>query len=303
MKRFLKWAAILVGSFSLFLIILVGSFLGWLKWSGERDWKRAEAELRAKGEKLTFVELVSPMPPESENFFADPLWMEYADLVREKNAYGIEAWKTRLASDRFQLQKWQYVPLTNEEKSRVAKLMPKGRKIESREEAVSQTRTKLLQEKNPQKQKDMAVMFLDLIAPADPVFTKIKLLSQRPAAQFPIRYELGPSAPTSYITAIMSLSRNISIKALSELILARNEDAAADTFLLLRLTSILKNEPLLISFLVRTSTVMQALEPLNEGILRHAWNETALCSFQEQLGQISLSDGLILGFRGERAFF
>ena len=55
MKSFLKWAAIVVGSLILLLVVVVGIFLGWLRWSGKRDWQRAEAELRAKGEKLTFA--------------------------------------------------------------------------------------------------------------------------------------------------------------------------------------------------------------------------------------------------------
>jgi hypothetical protein len=63
MKRFLKWAARSIGSLILLLILVVGLFLCWLRWSGAREWKQAEAELRAKGEKLTFAELVPPMPP------------------------------------------------------------------------------------------------------------------------------------------------------------------------------------------------------------------------------------------------
>ena len=81
MKHFLKWTALVVSVLILIVISIVGVFLGWLQWSGERDWKRAEAELRAKGEKLTFAELVSPMPSLNENFFGDPVWAELSDLL------------------------------------------------------------------------------------------------------------------------------------------------------------------------------------------------------------------------------
>ena len=114
MKRFFKWAAIGLGSLILILILLVGVFLGWLTWSGERDWKRAEAELRAKDEKLTFAELVPPMPPDSENFFADPLWAGYSDLVRtnSRGCDGVErqTMTLKVPADQLPIRLWQKVP-------------------------------------------------------------------------------------------------------------------------------------------------------------------------------------------------
>jgi len=303
MKRFFKWAAIILGALILFLILAVGLFIGWLRWSGEREWKQAEAELRAKGEKLTIAELVPPTPPDSENFFADPLWAEYADLVLKKNEKGIDEWGPRLASEQFQLNKWQSVPLTPEEKDRLSKLKLNGFGIKTRMEAFSLLRSALQQEKDPQKQKETAALYLNVMTPAEPVLTRIAKLSERPRAQFPIRYDLGLQAPLSQITATLSLSQIISRKAFSELILENNSDAANDTLTLLRLTTLEKNSPLLISFLVRAATVALALQPINEGILRHAWTEADLVSFQGLLRDLNLQDDSLLALKGERTFY
>lgn len=51
---------------------------------GSREWEQTTIELRAKGEKLTFKELVTAPPPDNENFFADPMWHQMYDFVSVK---------------------------------------------------------------------------------------------------------------------------------------------------------------------------------------------------------------------------
>jgi len=287
---------------AVFLIILASGVL-WLKWSGERDWKQAEAELRAKGEKLTFAELVPPMPPESENFFADPLWAEYADLVQKKNEIGKEWLEPRLPREKRQLEKWLFVPLSSAEKNQLHQLIPTKSNVNLRMEAFSFLRTQIPPEKNSRHQKETAALFLDIISPVQPVLARIAKLSERPMAQFPIRYDLGPLAPLYQLTPLIQISQILGKEALSELILGKNREAAADTLTLLRLNSILKNEPLMISYLVRNSFVMLALPPINEGILHHSWTESNLGIFQGQLGQIHLQKDLLFALRCDRAHF
>jgi hypothetical protein len=243
------------------------------------------------------------MPPDKDNFFADPLWTEYADLAQKKNSQG-EDWKPRVPRDQWQINRWESVPLTPEEKDRLSKLMLGEKEIKNRKKAFSIVlRTKLDQEKNPQKQKELIALFHDIIAPVQPVLIRIAKLSERPQAQFPIRYDLGLEAPIPHVTSILRFSQILSSQTLSELILGKTKEAAADTLTLLRLCSTLKNEPLLISELVRISTVAISLEAINKGILRHAWTEADLSSFQGQLGKLHLQKDLLFAFRGERAGF
>ncbi len=303
MKRLLKWISLIVGVLIVLIFLFVATLMAWLKWSGEQEWKQAQAELRAKGEKLTFAELVPPPPPESGNFFADPLWAEYADLVRKKNEQGIESWEPRLPGEKRQLEQWKYVPLTPEETDRFHALMPKEKLPEDRNCAFGAIRMQIRQEKDPQKQKEEASLLLDILSPAQPVLNRIAKLSERPGAQFPIRYDLGASAPLPQINAILYLSQILERKVFSELILGRNSEAAADTLTLLRLGFIQKDDPLLISYLVHASTVSQALQAVNEGILRHAWTESNLIGFQDKLVRMNLAENFLFALKGERAFF
>ena len=192
MKRFFKWAGVVVGSLILLLLVAAGSFIGWLKWSGERDWNRAEAELRAKGEKLTFAELVPPMPPDSENFFADPLWAGYSDLVRT-NSRGCEGAERqtmalKVPAAQLPIRIWQKVSLSAQESDQLAQL--KISKPSDRSSAYSALRSAIPYEKNPDRKREEATAMLQILTPANETLSRIAELARRPQAQFPLHYNL-----------------------------------------------------------------------------------------------------------------
>jgi hypothetical protein len=314
MKRFLKWAAIVVGLLILLTTVAIGSFLGWLKLSGERDWKQAEAELRAKGEKLTFAELLPRMPPENENFFGDPLWAGYSDLVRT-NRHGCDGKERqvldiRIPSDQQPIRLWQKVPLSAQEVDALAWITGKSsaKGTPNRVSAYSELRWQLRSEKNAQRKKDLAASMLQILLPADEMITQITELSKRPQAQFPLRYDLinrEGSIPNqlSQQTEILHLSQTLMLRATSELLLHKNVEAATDVETMLKLSFIQQNEPLLISLLVRVSTTSVALQLLDQGIADHVWTSGQLCLYQSLLEKIDLPRNLLFALRGERVFF
>jgi hypothetical protein len=314
MKRFLKWASIVIGSLLLLMILFVGSFIGWLKWSGERDWKRAEAELRAKGEKLTFAELVPQIPPASDNFFADPLWAGYSDLVRT-NRLGSDGVKRqvleiRVPSDQQPTRLWQKVPLSSQESDALLRLTGKAvsKATPDRVSAYGNLRSRLRSEKNADKKKELAALSLQILSPADEMLARIADLTKRPQAQFPLRYDLINQE--GYIpnelpqqTEILLLSQMLMLRATSELLLGKNAEAAADAETLLRLSFIQQNEPLLMALLVRVSTTTQALQVLDQGLAGHTWTAGQLTLYQSLLEKIDLPGNLLFVLRGERIYF
>jgi len=309
MKRFLKWAVIVVGSLILLLLLTVGSFLGWLKWSGERDWKRAEAELRAKGEKLTFAELVPPMPPDSENFFADPLWAGYSDLVRtnSRGCDGVErqTMTLKVPADHLPIRRWQMVPLTAQESDQLAQL--KISKPRDRSSAYSALRSTIPYEKNADRKREEATAMLQILTPANETLSRIAELARRPQAQFPLHYNLlatEGSIPELFAetTENLVLSQLFLNRASCELILGNSAAAATDTETLLRLSFTQQNEPMLISLLVRVSTTGLALRVLDQGLADHVWTGDQIALYQGLLEKIDLPKGLLFVLRGERIY-
>lgn len=310
MKRFLKWISIVVGTLILLLILIVGAFLGWLQWSGERDWKQAEAELRAKGEKLTFTELVPPMPPDSENFFADPLWVGYSDLTRT-NRVGCDGaphqvLDLKIPANQLPIRLWQKVPLTAQESDQLARL--KISKPSDRISAYNSLKYLIPGEKDAEKKKAEAETMLQILTPANATLSRIAELARRPQAQFPLHYNLiatEGSIPNllAEATENLALSQLFMNRATSELLLGNNVAAAADTETLLRLSFTQQSEPLLISLLVRISTTALALKVLDQGLTDHVWTADQLALYQELLWKIDLPKDLLFVLRGERIYF
>ena len=309
MKRFFKWAAIGLGSLILILILLVGVFLGWLTWSGERDWKRAEAELRAKDEKLTFAELVPPMPPDSENFFADPLWAGYSDLVRtnSRGCDGVErqTMTLKVPADQLPIRLWQKVPLTAQESHQLVQLTIS--KPSDRSSAYGTLKSIFPSEKNADRKREEAKALLQILTPANETLSRIAELARRPQAQFPLHYNLiatEGSIPEllAETTENLVLSQLFLNRASSELLLGNSAAAAADAETLLRLSFTQQNEPLLISLLVRVSTTGLALKVLDQGLADHVWTGDQIALYQGLLEKIDLPKDLLFVLRGERIY-
>ena len=309
MKHFLKWAAIVIGSLILLLIVIAGLFIGWLRWSGEREWKQAEAELRAKREKLTLAELVPPMPSDSENFFADPLWAGYSDLVRT-NSRGCDGaphqvLDLKIPADQQSMRLWQRVPLTAQESDQLARL--KIVKANDRISAYRELKCLIPYEKNSDRKKEEAVAMLQILAPANETLSRITELARRPQAQFPLHYNLIATEGLipellAETTENLVLSQLFMNRATSELLLGKNAAAAADAETLLRLSFIHQSEPLLISLLVRVSTTALALKVLDQGLVDHVWTADQLALYQGLLEKIDLPKDLLFVLRGERIY-
>ncbi len=81
--RFLLFAAIVLAT-------LVALALSVSSYNSRREWAKTKADLIARGEKLSLVELAPPPIPDEQNFYAAPLWLELADRPNPGSEGGIE---------------------------------------------------------------------------------------------------------------------------------------------------------------------------------------------------------------------
>ena len=323
MKRFLIVLAKVLAALIVLLLLVAALFLGWLKWSGERDWKRAEAELRAKGEKLTFEELVPPMPPEKENFFADPIWQELADLVPvTKKSDGVEyvEWEPRVPEEKRLINQWK-TPLSPAEQEEIKARFPQQASewkpnqkdfpklfqgSNSSEDRLSITKSiawHLTNSSDPVQRRQLAQLQLDLMKPAAPLLLRITELLKRPLAYFPIQNEHGTMEFFRPADSLLRIAQFFHIRATAELELGDYSSALADSLTLLRLSSVDKAESLLISRLVGLSILQMGLSVINSGLEHHQWNAEEVVEFQKSLEFMDLVKNLCFTLRGERAYF
>jgi hypothetical protein len=273
------------------LLVPLALFSIWLHWSGDRELAQAREALLAKGEKLNIKELVPPVPPEADNFFADPLWMEFIYRDRKDSKF--------IDPKKRQLSQWESAPLSPQEILKLKEFLPSHGDCQRREAARNLFKS-LREQKDPQKQREEATLLLDLIAPSQLVLNRIAELSKRSGASFPLPYELGPLIPLPEVTQHLILTQILSEKAFSELILGKNSEAASDVLTLLRLSTMLRNEALLISSLVSLSMASLGQEAINAGLQRHAWTDPELTQMQRLLEPMDLKAAYLFALRGER---
>jgi len=90
------------------------------------------------------------------------------------------------------------------------------------------------------------------------------------------------------------------LRALAELATGQTDAAFEDVNASLRLAGSFKDEPLLISFLVRVAMVDMAIQPVWEGLAAHRWNESELVALQTAFESINQVRGFAQALEGER---
>jgi len=300
MKHFLKWLGLAALALVLLYLAYIVGIFGWQKWTGIKKWKQVQAELRSKGEKLTFAELVPPPPTDSENFFADPMWQQLADLVPHSD-HGKTSWIIRIPKKDLIINQWN-TPLSDSELDRIKPFFSEGwdSKSLTRKDAIKLLGKKLLKVSENERPQ-MAQAILDLEIPADPMLSRITELSKRSSAYFPIRYQDGVHTSLNHILQLMALSDLLGARSTAELALGDTTTSAKDIQTLLRLSTVVRDEPILICSMVGQSLLKSAIDPLSQGIEQHRWSEEELKGFQESPLRIDLLEPLLLALHGERA--
>lgn len=280
------------------VVTLTALFYAVENWRGDRAWRRLEAELRARGEKLSVRELLPPLPPDDQNFAATPLFKE---LMRgwDTNAPG-SRWP---ANDRLRSFRLPDYPsgkgYTNDGRGNLAEVAHAMRKANETPQA----------RRNPPGRPDYPVP-AQPGAPADDVLAGLEPLSaglaeiaaalERPESQFDIRWEDNFAALLPHLSHLKAIDRLFGVRALARLAKRDTEGAFADTMLGLQLPETLVGEPLIISQLVRRAMAAIAIEPLGAGIVDHQWTDRQLAEFQARLASRHYLEGFVLALEGER---
>ena len=290
MKRFLKWAVIVLLAF---VVLEIGAKLfNFLrdKHEGTHNLQVLRDELRAKGEKLTFAELVEAKPvPDAENFYADPIWQFAWDSIS----------KNQRLDPKKKIMPWD-APLTPEEQNQI-------KAVSHEDSVVAMERwltVKRLQDSiigDASSRAEKASLILQLLAPTDPSIERVLELSVRPYGYLPIRYEDCFSTALPHLSPILRFSQLAGGKALAQVILGDSEKAAKIIEAELRIAGKM-NEPVVLMFLIRLNLLRYGVFPaLDYGIAKHAWTSEQLFIFQSALEKENLIAVLERALCGERA--
>ncbi|MGO8678430.1 MAG: hypothetical protein ACLQVX_21520 [Limisphaerales bacterium] len=123
-----------------------------------------------------------------------------------------------------------------------------------------------------------------------PALDELRSASQRARCRFKIDYAAACPAAIllPHLAALKHLSIVLQLRASAELALGRTEEAFNDVMLMLYLADACRDEPILISHLVRIAQFGLAIQPLAEGLAGHQWSEAQLRMLQDRLSRLDL---------------
>ena len=106
-----------------------------------------------------------------------------------------------------------------------------------------------------------------------------------------------------HLAVLKHVCHVLQLRASAELALGQTKPAFEDISLIFRLTDATRDEPILISHLVRFGELQIGLQPLAEGLARHQWSEAQLRVFEDRLRQFDFLADARQALQGERVLF
>jgi len=262
MKSFLKWTLFAV----VCLVTLYGLFVAVENWRGKHAWDVYQREREAQGDSFDWKSVVPPPVPDAENFAMMPLFAELFPKPPQKPK--LDALRLPNCAD------------------------PMGDWHVGRAENLAAWKKCFTNE--------------DLLAALklyEPMMREIsEALQQRPKCRFPIRYEDQFGTLLPHLSQLRPLARVYRLRALAELSAGQTDAAFEGVRICLRLADTIKDEPTLVSFLVRVALLDMAAQPVWEGLAAHQWNERHLTALQAEFARADVLAGFALAMRGERLF-
>lgn len=292
------WFRLLKGLFlvAFALVTLVALLVSVENWRGERAWQSYQAELRTEGERLSFAEIVPPMPPAGENFGSLPLLANLLDYppgaVANTNA--------EQALRVFDLP-------------RPAAADPNGPPPALDDMAAWANSFRELSQESPTPRRGLpeypaapagatdAQVVLKALSVADAPMAEICTALERPHSQFAVHYQEAFSALLPHLARLKGVQSHLRLRITARLAAGQTNQAAADLRCAFRLSQVLATEPLLISQLVRLAQSSLALASLQAGLEVHAWSDADLAEFQRTIRSWDFLAGAQRAFVGERA--
>lgn len=259
-------------------LVLVGTAVGahlFADWRAEVRWQRYCTEARARGVKLTLAEFAPPKIPDAENFAALPMFraifsggvqrpMELPAANGMRPDFG-----NAVKGERLDWKAWQ-------------KFFQDAGYISETTDSPTRDVLRGLEHYTPQ-------------------FKEWCEWPNRPRCRFTLELEKGFGMPLPHLATFTDAARLFALRLRAHLALGDSTAASADFRSGLQAYRALREEPTLISGLVRISTASQILQAVGDGLRERAWTEAELKQIEADLRALAVWQDFCLAFATEHA--
>jgi hypothetical protein len=300
--RFVRWLfswrgirrVLIVLAWTATIIVL---FYGEENWRGRRVWNKYRQALEARGEQFDWKAFIPKPVPDEQNSAATPFF-EFL-FAQKTNEY---KWQ-----DNYE-RAYVLVPSSSKKRDRNRRHFVDLVAWQMALEAVQAGKVKQSERFESDKldsesRGKAAPAVLQELKLDDAVLAELRNAGRRPYSRYPVFYSLdnpwGIRIP--HLTIIKGAVQRLKIEACAALAAGQSEKALDDVKLMLRLTDSIKDEPILISYLVRVACLQIAIQPIWEGLAERRWSDAQLQELHARLRQYSFLTHLKLPLDGERA--
>jgi fructose-specific component phosphotransferase system IIB-like protein len=271
------------------LVTMIVLFYAEEDWRGRHAWNQCRQLLEAGGAHLDYQAFIPKPIPANQNFAAIPL---------------IESWFTQRTNF---AKKWadNYALASSMIGSQSNPPAPEGNSFQAGEryflnlaawkmafDSIQSGRTNAIGQFSSgtldlTSRASAAPAVLAGLISSETELAPLRAASDRPYARYPVVYDLD-NPWGILLPHLGNVKRNVQrlqLRACAELAAGKIDDAFADVKLMLYLADSVKNEPFLISYLVRIVCVQLAIQPVWDGLAEHAWSDAQLRELQTSFQQ------------------
>ena len=281
--RLLRWGVIGLAA----LVTLAAVLITEENWRGKRAWENYKHAAEARGERLDLASIVPPPVADDQNFFCAPV---VSNALKDSKVFNIyrgdsENWPTNGGN-------WQKGKLTD-----LKQWQDYFRKFSQSPAGKTNGFPIAAQPQTP------AADVLLALSCFDPALEEFRQASLRPHARMPLNYEKGfEEAGTwlPYLAAEKRWAQFLQLRVFADLQAGQSQAALDDTKLFLRVIDSLRDQPYLISHLVRIAMMAIALQPVYEGLAQHRLDDAQLSELEAALAKEDFLADYKTAMRGER---
>ncbi len=285
------------------------------------EWKKIEAQLKTRGEPLTFQELLWGQVSEDQNFARHPLMAGVMAFHETTNALGEPKFhwvgKRRVSELQDALRFPEAFPAERKAGPRLHRTGPDLEALATLLKSGTNRSVRTVYLPDSDQPRETNDLFHLPIPPASlpaaravlhamegrrAILDQVTEATRRPHCRYDIRYDEGPNALLPHLAIHKAMAVRLRTRVAARVAAGDTPGAAEDIDTMLRLSELTGEDPTLIGYLVRVAIQTLAMSAFWDGTSQHAWSEAQLAAFQRRFESLKQRDGLIHAFRGERLF-
>ncbi len=295
--RLLRWGLIgLAGLITLAAVVVTEE-----DWRGKHVWSAYRRAAEARGEIIDLSWTIPPAVPDDQNFFAAPMVAAAFTTERQLQTDPKSTTTDRLDMILYRGDSARWPDKDGDWQLRsVIDLKPWQTYFREYNQSAEGRTNGFPMAAQPQ---TPAADVLLALSAFDPAIEALRQASQRPSARLPMAYEKGLedlTGLTPWLAVEKRWTRVMRLRTLAELQAGQSQPALDDVKLSLRLADTLRDQPYLISHLVRVALLAIGTQPIYEGLNQRVWNDTQLADLENTLATENLLGDFQRAMRGER---